>query len=334
MPWHRRGRGRASGASVPSGHTAVIALAAACGPSLAGQDRGKTYFYGQELAKQIKQAKQNKQARHAKQTKQTKRAAHGQPGKHVLQAMQKQPPMDAKTGKGWKHKKQAGFVTRPMYGKPPKPVFSPAPVRPVVLPFKPPKHDKRAPRFERPKHAVYAPPRPNVQPDYGHKRDGKHRHRSKKYAGHGGYAPRRPAALPGRHYHSHNHRVVVHGHNHVDRSHYHDHDDGSYLLPLVALGVTAAFLASQADYSAPPAYPAYQEEVTFNTPRYPVGEPAVQPVGVTAPIETAGPPSTCLMTREYQTQISVGGQLVPGYGQACLQPDGSWYHGPAILESY
>jgi surface antigen len=40
------------------------------------------------------------------------------------------------------------------------------------------------------------------------------------------------------------------------------------------------------------------------------------------------------MTREYQTEILVGGELVPGYGQACLQPDGSWYRGPAVPESY
>ena len=43
-----------------------------------------------------------------------------------------------------------------------------------------------------------------------------------------------------------------------------------------------------------------------------------------------GPAATCLMTREYQTQVVVGGQSVPGYGYACLQPDGSWYRGPAV----
>ncbi len=42
------------------------------------------------------------------------------------------------------------------------------------------------------------------------------------------------------------------------------------------------------------------------------------------------PASTCLMTREYQTQVAVGGRLVPSYGYACLQPDGSWYQGPAV----
>lgn len=40
--------------------------------------------------------------------------------------------------------------------------------------------------------------------------------------------------------------------------------------------------------------------------------------------------SSCLQTREYQTTIEVGGQVVPAYGQACLQPDGSWKHGSPI----
>ena len=53
-----------------------------------------------------------------------------------------------------------------------------------------------------------------------------------------------------------------------------------------------------------------------------------------APPADPGAPSSCVMTREYQTEISVGGQLVPGYGQACLQPDGTWYRGPAVPEPY
>lgn len=41
---------------------------------------------------------------------------------------------------------------------------------------------------------------------------------------------------------------------------------------------------------------------------------------------TASKPSqqSCLMIREYQTKITVGGQEVDAYGDACLQPDGSW----------
>lgn len=45
--------------------------------------------------------------------------------------------------------------------------------------------------------------------------------------------------------------------------------------------------------------------------------------------------SSCLQTREYQTTIEVGGQVVPAYGQACLQPDGSWKHGsPTAAQSF
>lgn len=42
--------------------------------------------------------------------------------------------------------------------------------------------------------------------------------------------------------------------------------------------------------------------------------------------------SGCLQTREFQTYIEVGGRTVPAYGQACLQPDGSWKQGEAIPE--
>lgn len=42
--------------------------------------------------------------------------------------------------------------------------------------------------------------------------------------------------------------------------------------------------------------------------------------------------SSCLQTREYQTNITVGGQTVPAYGQSCLQPDGTWKLGAARPE--
>ena len=38
-----------------------------------------------------------------------------------------------------------------------------------------------------------------------------------------------------------------------------------------------------------------------------------------APVQQ--PQQTC---REFQTQVTVGGQLRPAYGRACYQPDGSW----------
>ena len=154
--------------------TAVIALGAVSGPSLAGQNRGKGQTYGQGLVNQVKQGKQ------------TKRATQGKPGQ---QAMLHQPPKHAKPSQGKKHKQQAGFVTPPMHGKQPKPVRVPAPVRPVVLPVKPPRHGKQAPGHERPKHAVYTPRRPIVMPDFGNRRDEKPRYKPQRDTGHGGYAP-------------------------------------------------------------------------------------------------------------------------------------------------
>lgn len=44
--------------------------------------------------------------------------------------------------------------------------------------------------------------------------------------------------------------------------------------------------------------------------------------------------NTCLMEREYQTTVTVGGREVDAYGTACLQSDGSWNRGTAKLVSF
>ncbi len=62
-----------------------------------------------------------------------------------------------------------------------------------------------------------------------------------------------------------------------------------------------------------------------------VTNPPVQNRIITA--STRGSAS-CLMTREYQTEIVVGNRVVPGYGEACLQPDGSWLRLPASPARY
>ena len=43
--------------------------------------------------------------------------------------------------------------------------------------------------------------------------------------------------------------------------------------------------------------------------------------------------NTCLQEREYQMKVIVGGREADAYGTACLQPDGSWYRGPAQVVS-
>ncbi len=112
----------------------------------------------------------------------------------------------------------------------------------------------------------------------------------------------------------HEKRVVVHKHKHKYK---HSYDP----WPLLAVvGITAAVLhANAAQAQARPAV------------RYVEPQPAPQYVPEPEP---QGPASTCLMTREYQTQIVVHGKLVDGYGHACLQPDGSWYRGPAVAINY
>ena len=57
----------------------------------------------------------------------------------------------------------------------------------------------------------------------------------------------------------------------------------------------------------------------------------VRTVYVPAPVRYAGPPAQarplppgCLMIREYQTRLTVGGRQVEAYGDTCLQADGSW----------
>lgn len=66
----------------------------------------------------------------------------------------------------------------------------------------------------------------------------------------------------------------------------------------------------------------YVQQAPVNVP--PQQQTWVQP----APV----PQSSCLQVREYTTTVEVGGKTVPAYGEACLQPDGSWKFGQPIAE--
>ncbi len=50
-------------------------------------------------------------------------------------------------------------------------------------------------------------------------------------------------------------------------------------------------------------------------------------------VRTAAAPA-CRQTREYTTEITIGDQVMPAYGTACLQADGSWkiISGPIITD--
>ncbi len=58
-------------------------------------------------------------------------------------------------------------------------------------------------------------------------------------------------------------------------------------------------------------------------PVYAPGYGTVQPMAVN-PASAPFRASTGLTCREFQTTITVGGQLQNAYGTACLQPDGQW----------
>lgn len=89
-----------------------------------------------------------------------------------------------------------------------------------------------------------------------------------------------------------------------------------------------AYYPSRPVYAPPPAYydpsPAYYDRSPAYYDRSPYNS-GYQQSAYTPPAES------CLQTREYQTQINVGGEWVPAYGTACLKPDGSWEQGPAQL---
>jgi hypothetical protein len=86
------------------------------------------------------------------------------------------------------------------------------------------------------------------------------------------------------------------------------------------------FASPPAYYYPPPYYypPTYYQPYYYYPPPVAYGPPPVygsfQPQPV-APAYQSPSGQTC---REYQTTVTVDGQARPGYGTACLQPDGTW----------
>jgi hypothetical protein len=164
------------------------------------------------------------------------------------------------------------------------------------------------------------PYKPYYKPGKGHKKQGQYRRHKKRH-----YAEKRRRQHVREHRRHQRHDQFRHWrkHRHFGRRHRHHghrHDHG--IRPFIGLHFYPSLGQEVRSAPPPPAYPAQPSA-------YPV-EPAV----VEQKVADAGAPSTCVMTREYQTEILVGGELVPAYGQACLQPDGSWYRGPAVPESH
>lgn len=115
-------------------------------------------------------------------------------------------------------------------------------------------------------------------------------------------------------------------HQHYKRHHnpgnsyrrYDSDDDENLLIGLLLGGVFGYAISSASQSAAPDPSPYPPASAT-----YPV-----------LPYNTGGSASTCLQEREYQMKVMVGGKAADAYGTACLQPDGSWYRGPAHLVSH
>lgn len=76
-------------------------------------------------------------------------------------------------------------------------------------------------------------------------------------------------------------------------------------------------------------------DLFFSAPLYFGRSYYPQPAPVIVPRTQAAPPApACQQTREYQTEITIGDQVLPAYGTACLQADGSWkiISGPTVAE--
>jgi hypothetical protein len=127
------------------------------------------------------------------------------------------------------------------------------------------------------------------------------------------------------------------GYSHHNRHYYGRHHHGEGLAAAIILGALIGMAVDkQASanyyYPAPPrvVYRTPPPRVVYGrpTPAYPAPPPAVVSQ---APTVASITPSACVMTREYQTTVTIGGKPRKAYGTACLRPDGSWLQGPAKL---
>lgn len=101
----------------------------------------------------------------------------------------------------------------------------------------------------------------------------------------------------------------------------HNSDDDEKLIYGLLVGGLFGYVignANQVEYNRPSYTPPEARYTPPPAPAYSYSEPA----------------STCLQEREYQMKVIVGGKQADAYGTACLQPDGSWYRGPARVVSH
>ena len=140
----------------------------------------------------------------------------------------------------------------------------------------------------------------------------------------------------GAHAHPPVHAHATRGHRPAHRHHRHGHDWAPAAAALLGLAVLSL--------AVPPpkaVYHRHPRPVGGWVPRYrriihtvPQARQHYQFNVPAQAVRTRGPvplPRPCLMIREYQTQVVVGGRAAEAYGDACLQADGSWRLGPPKL---
>ena len=101
------------------------------------------------------------------------------------------------------------------------------------------------------------------------------------------------------------------------------------VLATIAGGLAGAFLGNQVGQSLDKADQAYAERASTQALNAPIGQtinwsnPDSGNSGTYTPTRD-GTDQSGNYCREYQTTVTVGGQVQQAYGTACRQPDGSW----------
>ena len=140
-------------------------------------------------------------------------------------------------------------------------------------------------------------------------RFGRHRFRGQRFGRHGFRGQRFGGHGFGRHFR----QLYFYGHtNYYGSRGYYGHQ--YYYPPYYITPYRTVYAQPRAQYIQP--------QVTYSQPK----------VDYHRPVPTEAPlPPGCIMTREYQTRVAVGGKYVDAYGDTCLQADGSWKRGPAKI---
>ncbi|MDJ0611942.1 MAG: hypothetical protein QNJ67_23420 [Kiloniellales bacterium] len=156
---------------------------------------------------------------------------------------------------------------------------------------------------------------------HGLRQHGHVRHRPSRHFGHRHFNHRHGRSFGHRHFRHRHLRRHLHGHRFRHR-----HNRHSYGRIYRSPRYSVYRIRLQKDLRGDPVYRGYALE--------PAQVESAPPVKTAGAIEKGdqGWPGTCLMTREYQTKIVIDGDVVDAYGEACLQPDGSWMRGPSVSE--